>query len=511
MKLYDKIKKSNINLSSFGFEWFNDENPYYCTPKDADVLGVAGVDGIHYCTVPQFGEMIFAVSPMNFGDCVHPIARSFEDLLRLLLSGADLAALEQCYAWDGEQFKAFLSDNPLTDEQQTVLERIRGEYKLDPMKNAFEYIKKLQAEFDYSEIPYTEDYYDIDMNPAAPEYDEPWEVYFDGDSFGKRKFSDRPGKEISLDARFTWNDEKWYVPAVYVFPKGIVVDFCVEIAPEREKAFIQKWEPLMLREELLTREMHRQIDNENPLNIEFRPQLNINGKLLKTKFGTAISWIPLNCLPEDEKNDNRAKRVIKHYGLDETRVWSFHRRAFLWATAKKPIIKSASLKLKRDSVQIDGIHFTNPSVGDVITFVHPKYGTRHKLTVLEYERQELSAQHISDAEYEFPTHHTAMTYKLEPNIPNKNFQIRDCIDNDEPKRKSEKASATQSNDEACAIGIIGGADGPTVMILACANNTSSSEVHTTFSALHFELQENIEWKLVFNEKPMEDIEVDLLP
>lgn len=247
MKLYDKIKKSNINLSSFGFEWFNDENPYYCTPKDADVLGVAGVDGIHYCTVPQFGEMIFAVSPMNFGDCVHPIARSFEDLLRLLLSGADMAALEQCYAWDEEQFKAFLSDNPLTDEQQTVLERIRGEYNLDPMKNAFEYIKKLQAEFDYSEIPYTEDYYDIDMNPAAPEYDEPWEVYFDGDSFGKRKFSDRPGEEISLNARFTWNDEKWFIPAVYVFPKGIVVDFCVEIAPEREKAFIQKWEPLMLR------------------------------------------------------------------------------------------------------------------------------------------------------------------------------------------------------------------------------------------------------------------------
>lgn len=511
MKLYDEIKKSNVNLSSLGFEWFNDEIPYYCTPRDADIIGVAGVDGIHYCTVPQFGEMIFAVSPMNFGDCVHPIARSFEDLLRLLLAVNDMAALEQCYAWDEEQFNAFLMDNSSTDEQRTVLERIRKEYKLEPMKNAFEYIKKLQTEFDYAEIPYTEDYYDTDMNPAAPERDELWEVYFDGGFFGKRKASARPGEEISMNVEFTWNDEKWYFPAVYVFPQGIIADFCVEIPPEREKAFIRKWEPLMRREERLTREMHRQIDNENPLNIEFRSQLNINGKLLKTKCSTATSWIPLNCLPCDERNDEREKRVIKHYGLDDTRAWSFHRTAFLWATAKKPIIKSASLKLKRETVQIDGIHFTNPSVGDVITFVRPKYGTQHKLTVLEYERQELSIQHISDAEYEFPTHYTAMTYKLEPNIPNESFQIRDCVDNDEPKRKSEKGFASQSTDEACAIGIIGSADGPTVIMLSAVNNSSNSEVHTVFSSLHFEPRENIEWKLIFNEKPMDDVEVDLLP
>lgn len=44
--------------------------------------------------------MVFVVNPMDFGDCVHPIARNFEDLLRLLLSCADMAALEQCYAWD---------------------------------------------------------------------------------------------------------------------------------------------------------------------------------------------------------------------------------------------------------------------------------------------------------------------------------------------------------------------------------------------------------------------------
>ena len=108
--------------------------------------------------------MIFAVSPMNFGDCVHPIARNFEDLLCLLLYCTDMAALEQCYAWDEEQFKAFLIDYPATQEQQSVLDAIREEFGLEPMADAFSYVKQLQTEFDLSVIPYTEDYYDPDMN-----------------------------------------------------------------------------------------------------------------------------------------------------------------------------------------------------------------------------------------------------------------------------------------------------------------------------------------------------------
>lgn len=32
-----------------------------------------------------------------------------------------------------------------------------------------------------------------------------------------------------------------------------------------------------------------------------------------------------------------------------------------------------------------GMHFTNPSVGDVIPFTHPITGTEHKLTVQDFE------------------------------------------------------------------------------------------------------------------------------
>ena len=148
MLTYADFKKRNIDLSSVGFSKSDNEVTYYCTPKGAKIIGWAGVDGIHYCTIRGFGDLIFAVSPMNFGDCVHPIARSFEDLLRLLLSCVDMAALEQCYAWDEEQYKAFLIDCPATEEQRAALDSIQKEFGLEPIADAFGYVKELQAAFD---------------------------------------------------------------------------------------------------------------------------------------------------------------------------------------------------------------------------------------------------------------------------------------------------------------------------------------------------------------------------
>lgn len=364
---------------------------------------------------------------------------------------------------------------------------------------------------DLSSIPCPDDCYDSDLNPAAPEPDAPWEVFFDGGFFGKRRPGDRPGQEMPLNARFSWNHETWHIPAVYLFSKGIVVDFCVEIEPEREKAFIEKWEPARIAEEQLTRDLRRQIDSENPLNVAFRPYLTVNKNRLMSKNSTATSWIPASCLPGDVQNEKESARIMKHYGLDDTRAWSFHRTVFLWATVKKPKIRAMSLKLERNAVQIEGIHFKDPSVGTVIPFTHPVFGTKHTLTVLEYEQQELSFRISANPGYEFPTHHTAMTYTLEPDIPNKNVLVRDCMDNDEPKRKPKYAFKPQAATHAYAIGIIGGADGPTAVILSDGKSGAKAASHAALSALHFKPQNNIEWKMVFSEKLVDDIETALLP
>ena len=91
---YEKYKKVKENLSALSVAPGEPRSDYFCTPKGAKVIGWAGVDGIHFCTITGFGEMIFSVSPMNTpGDYVHPLAETFEDFLRLLLACGDSAAL----------------------------------------------------------------------------------------------------------------------------------------------------------------------------------------------------------------------------------------------------------------------------------------------------------------------------------------------------------------------------------------------------------------------------------
>ncbi len=159
---YKTFMKKGIDLAPLGIERGGDHVAYFCTPKGADIFGSAGVDGIHFCFIKGFGEMVFAISPMNCpGEYVHPIARSFEDLLSLLVSTSHIAAIEQAWMWDEKGFEQFLLDNPTTNEQEKVMWDLQYEYLIPRMEDPFDYIKKLQAEFDYSKIKFTAEYYDV--------------------------------------------------------------------------------------------------------------------------------------------------------------------------------------------------------------------------------------------------------------------------------------------------------------------------------------------------------------
>ena len=65
MTLYEKFKNLHIDFSSLGLERGDSRSDYFCTPKGAKVIGWEGVDGIHYCFVKGFGEVVFAVNPSN--------------------------------------------------------------------------------------------------------------------------------------------------------------------------------------------------------------------------------------------------------------------------------------------------------------------------------------------------------------------------------------------------------------------------------------------------------------
>lgn len=93
--------KAQIDLEPLGLIMDGPFEAYFCTPKGARIFARSGVDGIHFCFVRGFGETVFAVSPMNGREnCVHPVAKSFRDFLRLLLALHDAAAIEQAWQWN---------------------------------------------------------------------------------------------------------------------------------------------------------------------------------------------------------------------------------------------------------------------------------------------------------------------------------------------------------------------------------------------------------------------------
>ena len=508
MTPYQKFKKLDIDHAAIGLMQREDSTAYYCTPKGAHILGWAGVDGIHYCTIRGYGEMVFAVSPMNGpGECVHPIARSFIDLLRLLLSCSDMGALEQCWAWEEETFRHFLLENPPTEAGNAALSAIRERFGIKPMENPFAYIKDLQAGFDYGSIPYTSDYYDIDMNSHAQPEPPEWKVDYDS---GRREKRRQAGKEVSLQKTFRWGEELWHIPAMYLCAQGLVLDLCMETEPERVKAFIDKWELHREQERRFSKGEIRQIEREHPLNADIRPELTLNGKLLQAEHGTGTTWIPASCLPEGLETETEAKYTLTHYGLDPSKAWAVRRWAFRWATKRRPEIRSLQLTMVREHTDIPAAQFHTPDVGSSVSFSHPLTGTVHTLTVREYEMQTLGQNHFPDANMEYPTHFAAMTYTLTPDVDHRNFMLQDCSEGDAPRRRQAESNAFAPT-AACSVGVIGfigGASGPTALV---AGGNVPEKLHAACSSLHFDpVSKPVEWRPIFREKLMEDMEVDLI-
>ena len=504
MTLYQRLKKQNINFSAIGLEQSDDNITYFCTPKGAKIIGWAGVDGIHYCTIRGLGEMIFAVSPSNMsGDYVHPIARNFEELLGLLMSCGSMDAIEQAHLWDEGQFEAYLKENLPTEEHLSVMNVIKDKYAIEPMSAPFSYIKNLQTEFDYSQIKYPAEYYDVDMNPAAEPEAVEWKVTYDDGFWNSRG---RACKEMAVGKTFFWGGQQWYVPSVYICSKGLVMDICMEADPEELKAYIEKWDLLNEGSNHYSKEQREQMENEHPLVVDFEAEVTVNGKKLQREHGYGVSWIPTSCLKDEIQIGTEAKRVLDYYGLDQNRGWSIQRIAFKWATKCKPVIKSLELKMERSLKQVPGIHFRISSTEDKVVFSHPVTKVQHTLRVHEYEKQQLEQKYFSDDSMEYPEYLTAMTYTVDPEIPGQDYMLRDYKDGDRPRRK--QINPNEFEPVVCAgVTVIGRTDRQKMVLL---ENGETVRPCTVCSSLYFDQPKEIEWYITFFVKTVDDIQVKLI-
>ena len=499
MNTYERFQKMKIDFACLGIQQLEHYENYYCTPNDAVIIGSAGVDGIHYCTIPEFGEMIFAVSPMNFGDCVHPIAKNFEDLLRMLLSCADMAVLEPCYAWDEEEYKAWLIDCPATKEQAQALAAIQAEFDLEPMEDAFAYVKQLQAEFDLSKIPYTEDFYDIDMNPAASKPAPEWKVTFRGD-FHSADQQGTPGIPVQTNKEFHWAGIDWVIPEVYAFEEGLVVLTLGKVDPVEVRKHIHDGPA--------SQEDIERMDAECPLNIHLRCTARINGSDGMYCGGSGMAWMPP--LPGEGNGYDDARWVLEHYGLDTGYAWIINRDNYRWPNGVKREVESLVMTITQRPVSLSGTHFRTTMAAKSVELVHPRTNQTYTLTIEELSKETADLRTVENMGMEFPNRYTQMTYRIDPEMNPRQFRIMDCTQPDHARpAKIKKQSSVEINGEAAAIGIIGGADGPTAIFMGRPAE-KANRLHMASSAMRFEHAEEIEWRIVFMEKLYADTTVILV-
>ena len=497
MKALKHYLNSDLDLSILGLSRGSEEGGYFCTPLGARVIGWAGVDGIHYCTIEGQGETIFAVSPMNFGDYIHPIAESFDVLLRMLLSCHSMDAMEQCYAWVEDQFTAFLLDYPATTEMQEKQNQIREIFQLEPMEDVFGYIKHLQDNYDLSTIQYSEEYYDTlgleypEVNEKVEEEKE-WKVTWNGDFFYSEP-DDITADPLAVNVWFQWAGIEWFVPEIYPFPQGVILHLFGKVDPD----IVHKYE--YSGTETVEEQERRRA--ENPLNLLVRHELSIDDLTMRPGGGTGLTWMP------DQNWNEESKWVLRHYGLDLDFAWQIHRIKFFWPVGKMLDISKMSLTMKQYPVPVSGTHFKTPLTSESVILTHPQSGAAYTLHIEDLKQETFDMRVFRDQTMEYPTCYTQMFYRLEPDLNRNQFRIVDCAQGDSPRYKEGVPKPEYPG--AVSVGIIGGASGP-VTITARSADGSSGTTHFAASALHFEPAEEIEWRIVFQETPNDDLTISLL-
>ena len=505
MTTYQKFKKLKIDFSAIEFEQAGNEDKYFCTPIGAHLIGRAGVDGIHYCTVRGQGEMVFAVNPSNeIGKNVFPIANTFDELLSLLLACGSMAAIEQAHMWDEEQFEEFVAENQPTSAQLTVFDVLREKLGITPMEEPFAYLRRLQERYNYGLLHFPKEYYEYLDAQAYDDRPREWKVTIDGDFRAERG---KAGQEITLGKEFDWGDEHWYVPAIYLCSGGVVADFCIRLDDTKIADYFRK---ATEREENNIRPTYEErvvLERENPMQIGFRADLELNGELIRYKRGRGGVWIPEEMSGNDSWMERDEKSVLEHYGLDMSKAWVIRRLSFPWEGRRKVELQTLQLKLEREKSDFIATRFVTPDVGGSVSFTHPITGAKHILTVREIEDKTTDTSIFHDQDLEFPSHFMAMTYILDPDLPRDAFMVKDCDGGDNPRPKNPDPHGRF----AMSVGVVAmvrSADGPTSVFLA---DGSEAQVHAIVSSMHFEpLTKPVEWHVIIREKLLPDLEIALM-
>lgn len=160
--LFERYKDLKIDGSLICLKKIDDIYPYFCYPSNAKAIGFDG--SIMYCFIEPYDDMVFACNPESCTtDFVYPLAKNFEVFLKLILACGSTNPIEQIVWMTQEQFNDHIKDEAKirTNEQNALLDHIKKEFNISPIDDPYDYVKRIQADFDCSKIEYGDEYYEV--------------------------------------------------------------------------------------------------------------------------------------------------------------------------------------------------------------------------------------------------------------------------------------------------------------------------------------------------------------
>ena len=156
-----------IDHELLGVEWRSwEDNDYFCTPKDAEIIGGPEVDGIHFVMIPN-DKRIFCVNPVgDKSNYVLPVAATFLDFISYLLYCRESLPIARIHGVTEKAFRSMLDEEAALTwpgsevyykKKKKSLRTLSAAYGVQPA-DPYAAVLGLQQAFRMDEIVFTEEY-----------------------------------------------------------------------------------------------------------------------------------------------------------------------------------------------------------------------------------------------------------------------------------------------------------------------------------------------------------------
>lgn len=333
---------------------------------------------------------------------------------------------------------------------------------------------------------------------------------------GKKKKEREILRKIEVYQPFSYGEQKGFIAALYLGKRGVIADLCVEVSPEKVRAYQEKWQDCAGAGKDLTDEEIEQFEREAPFRFPFSPALEIDKETLVFSGSQSDAWNPLQqegMAPAQEAVSAPygvdwivPERFVECYGCDKKAGWFLERMTFRWKKTAPENPKEFAFRFRAQKVSCGNTHFCTATgcKEHKVKLIHPVSKKSYELTIHSCEPGEIereSAAFQIQKEMVWPTHYAELNYTILPEPKKDSFSVLDCAKSDQPVPKKE-----MEKKGACAISVIGRADGPTSLFIAGASPRGAQK-QTALSALHFHPVSKVEWRAVFRVKEQEDFQV----